>query len=319
MKLLSINPPRFALIFLVFLYCAGYTTGSASQQTNIHIPAPRSNLDISHDYHVELLNLAFQSQDLIPGEINLISTSKMTQQRQITQLEKQQLLDVIWLGTETNLEQRLRAIRVPTTRGLIGYRKFIIHRDNLTTFEKINGLQALRDMVACQGAQWPDTQILQHANLPVTTSVQYEDLFKMVQAKRCDYFPRGLHDHKKELQLRESNYPNLMAYSGTLLYYPFAVYFFVNQQNQLLGDALEKGMETLAARGEILTLMRNHPLTQQLFPYADESSTVFIQISNPLLHPHTDTQNNNLWFRPEEFGLNAGRFTRPVGFKNSDD
>lgn len=289
-----------SLIVLLFLYCVCQISKAEEQ---LLVPKPRSDFDVSHDYHIQLLNLALQktaSDSEIPS---IVSTMEMSQGRVIKELLKGEMVDIYWLGTSKELEETLLPIRIPTTRGLIGYRKFIIHQDGFEKLEKVKSLNDLTQLAACQGQDWPDTEILQNAGLLVTTTTVYEDIFRMLNSKRCDYFPRGYHDAHSELNLRKHLYPNLLNYDNIMLHYPFAVYFFTNKSNQDLAKRIEQGLKLMAEKGEIEKLMRAHPLTQLVYPLKDEKNTLFFHITNPLLPAETDFHNPVYWILPQDFNI----------------
>jgi hypothetical protein len=274
----------------------------ASENLVLTIPAPRSELDISHDYHKTLLRMALTAGN--PSrQVQLQERPFLTEGRVIAEIQKHGLTDVYWLGADNALDSSLTAIRVPTTKGLIGYRKFIIHKDLQTRFDKVQDLASLQNLIACQGEQWPDTRILRNARFKVTTARLYEDLFKMLAAKRCDYFPRGLHDHTKELELRKDSYPQFVSYQDIMLYYPFGVFFHVAKQAEQLSAELEKGMQRLARQGEIRKLMEQHALTRHLFPLDAGANIRFFSLENTYISSDVDTKDPDLWLQPEDFGI----------------
>ncbi|ALS98954.1 hypothetical protein [Lacimicrobium alkaliphilum] len=288
---------RLIVIVLLILPCAGI-----SKQL-IQIPGPRSAYDISHDYHVKLLKLALEAGAKDKPIPEIRASMEMVEGRALRELVKGQWLDLYWLGTDKEKERQLRAIRIPTTRGLIGFRKFQLHRDTVPRMDKVTTLEALQQLVACQGTDWPDTDILRQAGLKVTTTPNYEKLFDMLQARRCDYFPRGYHDHSKELILRAQHYPDLVSYDGILLHYPFAVYFFTSKTNEELARWIERGLEKLIDNGDFIQFMQSHPLTRHIFPLTDQQNVRYFQIDNPLLPSETNYQNPRYWFKPTDFGI----------------
>lgn len=274
---------------------------SAQENEALRFLAPRSDYDLGHAYHKGLLTKALEVAAIGRQIPQFIEIHDMTPSRAALELEKGSIIDVHWLGTSIKLEESLRAIRIPTTRGLIGWRKFIILKKNQARFEEIKTLQQLGKNYACQGSQWPDTPILEAAGLPVMSSVKYEDLFKMLRAERCAYFPRGFHDHDKELAMRRDIYSEMTSYQDLMLHYPFAVYFFTSKRNRGLGDWIESGMEKLAANGDILRYMQHHELTSHVFPLNKNSPETILSIENPLLSKDTPVEDPNLWFQVEEF------------------
>jgi hypothetical protein len=204
----------------------------------------------------------------------------MVESRAVKELEKGQILDIGWLGTDAEKEEYLLPIPIPTAQGLIGFRKFFVHREKLSRFDEVRTFDDLRRLVACQGRDWPDTLILRSAGLTVATTPQYEDIFAMLNAKRCDYFPRGIHDFKHELETRQAAYPELVALDDIVLHYPFAVYFFTNKTNKALADRIRKGLIALHENGEFLMHMQSHPLTRHAFPLTQPKGTKVFTIEN---------------------------------------
>ena len=236
-------------------------------------------------------------------EVNLSETPFLTDSRTIAEIAKHQITDAYWLGADIELDKHLLAIEVPTTRGLIGYRKFILQKESIAQFNTVKSLLSLKKLTACQGQLWPDTKILMTAGMRVTTALNYEDLFKMLAAIRCDYFPRRLHDHSKEVGLRKSEYQHCTSYDHIMLYYPFAVFFYVAQNNELLAKELEAGMRKLAKEGKIEELMKQHVLTQHIFPLDNSSYTRLFKLDNPFMNTDVDTSNAALWLQPWDFGI----------------
>ncbi len=267
------------------------------------------DVDVRHDYYIGLLQ-----QALIKGangrEVPLLEqTSFMDQERAAYELNRGKLIDIYWMGTNISREQKLRAIRIPLERGLIGYRSFIIRADQHSDFDAIahaaasSRLGLLKRKVACQGLGWPDVDIMRAAGLHVITSPGFEELYKRLAAGRCDYFPRGYFEVESELNDRASEYPSLQHYPSLVLHYTFPIYFFVKKDNEALAQWIEQGLEKMIDTGELLAYMKNHPLTSHVFPLNKKSaSQVVIDIPNPYLSADTDYSNARYWFQPADFG-----------------
>ncbi|KMT64924.1 transporter substrate-binding domain-containing protein [Catenovulum maritimum] len=290
----------FKLYFLAFILLTSLKS-MAEISPILNIPKARSDLDLSQDYHKQLLLLALNKAANGRAIPTLNSVAEMSQGRARQELFRGNLIDVYWLGTSIIDERDLRAIKVPTTKGLIGYRKFIIKKQSIAKFDQIKNLAQLKSLTACQGSHWPDTLILKQAGLPVITTSTYENLFSMLNANRCDYFPRGYHDLEKEVEVRKNLYPDLIAYHRILLHYPFAVYFFTRKENEDLALWIEAGMQQLAKEGAIEALMKRHGLTAHVFPLINDKTNLYLNIENPLLTQDTNYKNPDAWFIPADF------------------
>lgn len=265
--------------------------------SQIRVPKPRSVHDVSHQYYMELLHKAAAGRPLP----DILPVAEMEQGRAVRELQKGQIIDLFWMGTDRDKEQQLRAIRIPLELGLMGFRMLTIQRNQLEKFSQISNLQQLHKLTACQGLSWPDTKILQQAGLKVLTSPVYENLFKQVNAGRCDYFPRGLHEGQTELRERAALYPGLMRYPDMMLHYPFAIYFFTGKQNEALAKWVEQGLQLMINDGELLKHMQQHPLTAHVFPLSQFTMAHWLELANPGLSPDTDYTDRRYWFVPADF------------------
>jgi hypothetical protein len=290
-----------ALIFSTIVLMYFFTLNSVwAVENTLRIPMQRSQFDISHDYHKQLLVMALNKAAQGRAIPSIESTFQMTQGRATKELMKGTMLDIFWLGTNKINEKQLNAIKVPTSRGLIGYRKFIIHKNSLEAFNKVKTLTDLKKFKACLGTHWTDSDILRMAELPVITNTQYESLFKMLAANRCDYFPRAYHDANTELVMRKNLFPNLIVYDQIILHYPFAVYFFTHKSHTALARWVEEGLTMLAKNGDIERFMQRHPLTSAFFPHNDEKDTLFLSIPNHTLPEDTNFKDPIYWILPDD-------------------
>lgn len=299
----------------LLLYCGLLASnyGQAMQQADpafsaqatipavIRVPKARSDLDLSYSYHVSLLQKALQKAAHGRAIPRIETVARMEQGRALRELQKGELIDLFWMGTDAQKEQLLRPVRIPLERGLLGYRLLTIQRQQTASFDRIYHLSQLSHLQACQGLGWADSPILQHAGLKVLTSPDYENLFKQINAGRCDYFPRGVHEGQPELAKRASLYPDLIIYPHLMLHYPLTVYFFTNKQNEALAQWIEQGLELMIDDGELLTHMQQHPLTAHVFPLTQYRVRRWFELSNPSLSPQTRPQDRRYWFVPEDF------------------
>jgi hypothetical protein len=193
----------------------------------------------------------------------------------------------------------LRAIRIPLVRGLLGFRRFVIHKNQQAVFDKVNNLADLKALRACQALDWPDTVIMRAAGLHVRELVNIETIYKHLSRGTCDYFPRGYFEIESEVAERAHLYPDLIIHDQLVLHYPFAVYFFVSRDNEPLALWIERGLNRMIDSGELLAFMKEHPLTSSLFPLARPGLRI-ISIPNPEMEGNTDYENTRYWVQPGE-------------------
>lgn len=267
----------------------------------IRVAAAKPEFAIAQDYFVQLLHKA-----LVAGAngraVPLINeTQLMEQDLGVQEMIRGKKIDVYWMGTDVERERKLRAIRIPLDRGLIGHRRFIIQARMKGAFDGVTNLNSLRSYSACQGVDWPDTNVLRRAGLHVREIVSFERIFHEVATLRCEYFPRGYFEGFSEVEQRKATYPELMFYENLVLKYPFALYFFVNLKDEALARWIETGMEKMIDTGDFIQHMKSHPLTRAAFPLNKNKNLRWISIDNPNMPAGTDYHNPRYWFQPEDF------------------
>lgn len=293
---------RYLTLMLVWMFscCATAANSQYAEIAQIQVPKARSVHDVSYDYYFGLLKRALQLGAHGRTLPNIVVTLDMEQGRAVRELAVHRSIDLVWMGTDARKEQQLRPIRIPLERGLMRFRKFTIHHDFAGNLDQVSSLKPLQKLITCQGLDWPDNQVLSHAGFTLMTSPVYENLFKQVNARRCDLFPRGLHEGEAELRERQQLYPALQRYQDIMLHYPFGIYFFTSKDNETLALWLEDGLRQMTESGELLRYMQQHPLTAHVFPLSKHRSSRWFELSNPDL-PTEAVQDRRYWFTAADF------------------
>jgi hypothetical protein len=202
-------------------------------------------------------------------------------------------VDLLWAGASPNLDEKLLAVRIPLFKGLLGHRIFIIKDGQQSRFNNIKTLEQLKQLTAGQGTLWGDTKVLKDANLPVVTTLKYHNLFYMLEGDRFDYYPRAIHEPWDEVASRPEL--NLVVEDKVLLIYPFALYFYVNKNDQALHDKLVNGFEMAIADGSFDKLFLNNRMIKDALQKTNLKSRNVIRINNPNMHPDTPINRPELW------------------------
>ena len=287
------TPKRFFVFILLVI-----TSVARAETVELKIPMPRSKFDISHDYYLKLISKAFQKADPHVSPPNLVPSFPMQQGRAVTELRKSENIDLFWIGTDRIKERNLISVKIPLERGLMGFRRFIIHRDNIEKFDKVTSIDDLKSLIACQGTHWPDTKIMRAAGLVVDASPVYEHHFDKVSAKRCDYFPRGFHEGQAEIDQRRALYPDLVLYQRIILQYPFTVYAFFSRENYVFAEKLERGLRIMLKDGSLAQHMATHPLTAHIFPLNQWKAGLLIQLPNKDVGDPKNSPFADYWLSP---------------------
>lgn len=292
--------------------CIGdWVVAADNGKVHVAIQVQATQLEQPADYFTSLLLLALNASKADNEVIDIeFSERDYSQARWIHLAQNDTRNLVIWTMTDKEREQELRPVRIPLFKGLFGYRVFLIRADEQARFNDIKTLDDLAQLLAGQGTHWPDTSIMQYNGLRVTTAETTESLFRMINARRFDYFPRGISEAWFELEQRHEK--NLVVEDNILLYYPTALYFFVNKKNEALAKRIEQGLETLIDNGKFDEFFYSHPRVSSGLERL--TNRHIIRLENPLLPPETPLANPRYWIDLTSFtaGPNQSVAASPV-------
>ncbi|MBI3349986.1 MAG: hypothetical protein HY020_22595 [Burkholderiales bacterium] len=231
------------------------------------------------------------------ADVELVNL-EMYQGRSLVELARgSSPIDLMWTMTDRERESSgLLPVRIPIDRGLIGWRVLLVRRNDLPRWARLHSLNELRQRVAGQGHDWPDTAILRANGLRVSTSSGYEALFRMLVSGRFDYFPRAVLE--VDAELANNRHPELAVVPDLMLHYPAAAYLFVSPRRPELAELLRVGLEMAVAEGALQQLHQAY-FGAQMRAHAVSRDRV-LRLSNPLLPPDTPLQRRELWLQPGE-------------------
>lgn len=300
-----INPGRGlthcrGLMALGWLLLAACPLTLAEDSRVVRYPTLSEDYGQHHNaYQLELLALALDKagQD---HRLQAVAFPEFREVRSELSLAKG-LYDVHWLHTSEQREARLRPVRIPLYKGLIGWRLLLINGEDRERFARELDLAQLRELRTVQGHDWPDATILQNAGFNVTRSASWEGMFRMLSVGRVDYFPRSIVEVWRELDSVDDM--GLVLEEQVVLVYPSAYYFFVARENEALASAIELGLNRALADGSFDRLFGQYH--GELIKRAELSRRTRLHIDNPLLPRETPLDRPELWFRPpaQEAGL----------------
>lgn len=252
------------------------------------------NLDTEKDKLIhQLLDLALSKTG---SNVEYIAQPNQLSAGRLVERVESNKVDVFWAGMSPEVEEALAPIRIPIFKGLLGHRIFVIRRGDEHRFKSVKTLSDLQHFSAGQGRFWGDTDILQKAGLPVTTTVKGANLWPMLDGGRFDYFPLAVHEPWSEIDARPDL--DLTVDSNVLLVYPFAMYFYVNKNNTELYKAIKTGMNIAIEDGSYDKLLFNSSMLKDALVRAKVADRVVIRIANPAMHPDTPVDVTKYWFDP---------------------
>lgn len=198
--------------------------------------------DERYAYEVELLNIIMEKTKDKYGDYTLVPYhEKVSSGRRLLLLEKGDV-DISISSVNKDRLARSMPVRVPLLQGLLGYRVFFIHEDNVDLMANVSTLDELKELTAGFGAKWGDFAMLKSNGLKVEGVDEHELIFNMLDKKRFEYFPRGINEIWAEFESHESEEHNIVIDQNLAFIYALQRFFFVQQGNTDLHDRLKEGL-----------------------------------------------------------------------------
>lgn len=284
--------------FSVFvpLWCL-CSSGLLSAETVIRTLGQQSIQEASHAYYQDLLQQVLKQTETEFGPARVQELMPPRHGNMFFMLHKGNFIDLHRFGTDLQLEKDLLPIRVPLLGGGLGWRGMMIRKADLAGFQQLNSFSQLRQLTACQGMHWPDSTIMEQAGLKVLRVDGYDQMLSLLSKKRCDYFPRSVFEGPSEVAYFAKEYPDLMFSTDVLLKYPYAMYFFVKQNNEMLATRLQKGLTAMAVSGRLQAFMQQHQVSRHVFPLSQFSQSLVFELQNPVLPPATPVSISEFWLQ----------------------
>ncbi|WP_372770881.1 hypothetical protein [Pseudoalteromonas sp.] len=277
-----------SLFFSAFTCALETATSSASIQPITQIKViPTSFHDFkSHDYYTTLLKLALEKTKDSYGEAEVVITKEMlVQDRFFKELNAEGAIDVYWTVTSITREQQAIPIRVPLLNGIMGYRVSIILNKRLNEFKQHYNETYLKKMIAGQGHDWPDYNVLTFNDFLVLGTSNYNSIIELLKRRRIDHFPRAINEALVELETLKDN--ELALEPNILLHYPSYIFFFVSKSNPELAKRLEYGLALAIADGSFQCVFEKYIDINRIRSQLNLPSRRLVSLDNPLLSEQT--------------------------------
>ncbi|MCX4026174.1 amino acid ABC transporter substrate-binding protein [Endozoicomonas sp. SM1973] len=281
---------------LIFVSLISSSCSIASSVTEIIYPPRESADDKRDDDIVELLEKILIITEPEFGKYEMRSSIPMNEARYTELLSNNKILSIIWTSVTKELEYKLLPIRIPIRKGVLGYRIFLIRKNDQQLFENIKSLDELKKMKVGQGHFWNDVKVFEENGFKVVTGSNYEGLFGMLSEDRFDYFSRGFNEAPIEYDARKDKYPNLFIERKLLLYYPWPKFFYVAPTNIKLAARIEAGFRALIDNGTHEIWFQKY--NQAAIEKANLRTRRLFKLKNPLLPASVPLDQDNLWFDP---------------------
>jgi hypothetical protein len=250
---------RHIFLMLMFFCLAFIGVAVKAEQTlQVLVPPFERESQPQAVYFFNVLELALQKTAETDGPFNIgVAQRFISIERLVADLKRGDDINVIWTTIDKEREKELLPIKVSLLKELNNYRLLLIRAEDQVIFDKVGGIEDLKKLTVGIGSQWPERKILQRNGLRVISSTAYLPLFKMLAAKRFDYFPRGLYEIWNEAE--DNGHLGLTIEKSLMLYYEAPFYFFVNKKNVALASRIERGLKIAIMDGSFDQMLQSVP------------------------------------------------------------
>ena len=270
---------------------------SLASETAVVYPRFASESDTRYNDIVEFLQTALEKTKAEYGPYTLNpSEVLMNELRYVEEVKSGEIINVIWRSTSPEMEKELIPIRICLRKGLLGYRIFLIRKEDQPRFAHIKTLKELKKLSVGQGADWGDVKVFEANHFIIRTGSSYEGLFQMLIDQRFDFFSRGIGEAFNEYEQRKFRFPDLAVENTICLYYPWPYYLFVGKKNAKLAERIEKGLNLMISDGTFDKIFLKY--NKASIEKAHLKGRRLLKIQNPMLTPETPLNRKELWYVP---------------------
>ncbi|MCE3261987.1 MAG: hypothetical protein K0R43_1066 [Pseudoduganella sp.] len=276
--------PRLVCLLL----CCAALAGGGAQAGTVYYPPPEAFENGKSDYAFQLLQLALAKAG--SAHRAEMAPQYRQQNRAIAELlANSGRIHVIGTMTSIEREAQMLPVRIPISKGLIGWRILLLRADRRDWLRDVRSVRELRGIRMALGQDWPDLAVLRAADLAPDTVPSYGRLIGMLKAHRIDAVPRSINEVWSEV----ARHPGLVADPHLVLHYPAADYFFVHRDNAALAEDIRRGLEAAQADGSFDRLLLGYYGT--MLDQAALHQRRIIELPNPDLPPGTPLARKELW------------------------
>ena len=247
----------------------------------------RSQGQDQSDFRYQLLKLVMERSGR-PYSLGL-SEQTISQDEAIAALDESGLshgrnplaISVGLYGAGLELNRRLQPVPIPATGGILGLRAGWTHRDEVERMASVRSLNDLRNIVLLQGLGWSDVDIFDASGMRTFTA-RSDDLFRLVDNRRVQLFPRGIAELERDALIVRDTAASTQLDPHLLVAYPFAGFFYVSRSNPALADAIQLGFERAIDDGSYQELVERLILTPWLRRHLQLANRSVVVLPNPV-------------------------------------
>jgi len=151
-------------------------SASAKDLEVIYPPRESAN-DVRDDDLVEILKTALEKTIPTDGPYSMRPSIEMNEGRFREELRTGVLINIIWSVATLEAEKNFLSVKIPLRKGILGYRVFLIRKQDKDKFAAVKNLEDLKKFSVGQGHTWNDLAVFKANGIDTVTGNDYERLF----------------------------------------------------------------------------------------------------------------------------------------------
>jgi len=248
-----------ALTLLLNLCIIPFFLQSAHAWDQVKVHKNLSLNDTLDSYHLKLLITALQKTNNKYGEFQIESSPPMEPNRALKELIKGEIINVDVAPISTRWEQKTIQVKIPLSKGYLGYYVFFINRTDIAKFAAIKSLEEIKKLEGGFHSHGPTVQMMKALGYNVVIGNSYEGLFKMLASNRFDYLLRRVFEVSNESEYLSTKFPDMVIEPTLALHIPLPVYFFVTPNAPELARRIREGLLDMLSDGSYDVIFeKNH-------------------------------------------------------------
>jgi hypothetical protein len=195
-------------------------------------------------FSLNILLRAIELTEKKYGKINLTPSMKLPQ----SEAQEKIFAGEIHISSMAPTKERMKRlipIQIPLSRGMLGLRVCLIHKEDKALFQAIRKKSDFKKfgIKFAVGSEWADKEVLLHNGLDILEAESFEDVFKIAVKNKRICFSRSLNEILDE-KIQSKSF-NLMVESSLLIQYDLPAYFFISSKKPELAKRISEGLHLL--------------------------------------------------------------------------
>ena len=263
----------------------------------VNVPTQQSSLDKRANYKHEVIVRALEltKSKFGPYEFNIVD-KRLSRSRALRALEEGKLINLYISFANETWDQKAIPVTVPIRLGLLSYRVLLVHKDELHKFANVHSLEDLKKLSVGLQSDWAITDVFRQSGFDVVTGSNFDGTFEMLQYKRFDFLPRGIHEVYDELKIRSGSIKDVVIEPRLAIFLRAVSYAYVSPNHPRIAERIQEGLGQMANNGELLNILNKYHADDIKKAKLGKRKVIFID--NPFFESNDIVDQAEFWYSP---------------------